>query len=138
MASKQCGQISKRCCPQGPCSSDGSPPLPSVRRSAAKQQAAGDGECARVSFGDVDKLIYNTSLPHFQLELLGVQRVRLRRIPPARPLAMHVLAACRGCLQHKSMGRAACSALECRTVCAFSLHLQPVLRAPASGPMAAP
>ena len=46
------------------------------RRSAAKQQAAGDGVCARVSFREVDALIYNNSLPHFDLELLGVQRVR--------------------------------------------------------------
>jgi hypothetical protein len=45
-------------------------------RSAAKEQAAGGG-CARVSFAEVDALIYNTlKVPHAQLELVGVQRVR--------------------------------------------------------------
>ena len=57
------------------CSTASRPWMPC--RSAAKEQAAG-GACARVSFAEVDALIYDTlKVPHSQLELLGVQRVRL-------------------------------------------------------------
>lgn len=47
-------------------------------RSAAKEGAAGDA-CRRVTFGEIDDIIYNTlKVPHYNLDLIGVQRVRAR------------------------------------------------------------
>ena len=46
-------------------------------RSAAKEAAAGDN-CRRVTFYEIDQLIYNTlKFPFYHLDLIGIQRVRV-------------------------------------------------------------
>lgn len=50
-------------------------------RSAAKEAAAGDS-CRRVTFYEIDQLIYNTlKVPFYHLDLIGIQRVWLHYSP---------------------------------------------------------
>jgi hypothetical protein len=44
-------------------------------RSAAKEMAAGD-RCRRISFQEIDELVYKAlQIPFYHLDLIGIQRV---------------------------------------------------------------